>query len=106
VPAIVYAELLVGVHLADHPRRAAGRRAKIEALLAVAPLVEFGPAVAERWADLYARLSRDGQLIPANDLSVAATALELGFGVLVGPHDEAHFRQVPGLRVVVLSSQR
>jgi tRNA(fMet)-specific endonuclease VapC len=106
VPAIVYAELLVGVHLADHPRRAAGRRAKIEALLAVAPVVEFGPAVAERWADLYARLSRDGQLIPANDLAVAATALELGFGVLVGPHDEAHFRQVPGLRVVVLSTQR
>jgi predicted nucleic acid-binding protein len=29
VPAIVYAELLVGVHLADHPRRAARRRAKI-----------------------------------------------------------------------------
>ena len=104
VPAIVYAELLVGVHLADHPRRAAGRRAKTEALLSVAPVVEFGPAVAERWADLYARLSRDGRLIPANDLAVAATALELGFGVLVGPRDEAHFRQVPGLRVVALSA--
>ena len=104
VPAIVYAELLVGVHLADNPRRAAGRRAKIEALLSVAPVVEFGPAVAERWADLYARLSRDGRLIPANDLAVAATALELGFGVLVGPRDEAHFRQVPGLRVVALSA--
>jgi predicted nucleic acid-binding protein len=104
VPAIVYAELLVGVHLADHPRRAAGRRAKIQALLSAAPIVEFGPAVAERWADLYARMSRDGRLIPANDLAVAATAIELGFGVLVGPRDEAHFRQVPGLRVVVLSA--
>ena len=104
VPAIVYAELLVGVHLADNPRRGARRRAKIEALLSVAPVVEFGPAVAERWADLYARLSRDGRLIPANDLAVAATALELGFGVLVGPRDEAHFRQVPGLRVVALSA--
>jgi predicted nucleic acid-binding protein len=102
VPAIVYAELLVGVHLADHPRRAARRRAKIQALLTAAPIVEFGPAVAERWADLYATLSRDGRLIPANDLAVAATALELSFGVLVGPRDEAHFRQVPGLRIVVL----
>jgi len=27
----------------------------------------------------------------------------LGFGVLVGPADEAHFRRVPGLRVHVLS---
>jgi predicted nucleic acid-binding protein len=105
VPAIVYAELLVGVHLADHPRRAARRRAKIDALLSVAPVVEFGPAVAERWADLYARLGRDGRLISGNDLAVAATAIDLGFGVLVGPNDEAHFRQVPGLRVVVLSAR-
>jgi hypothetical protein len=29
----------------------------------------------------------------------AATALHLGFGVVVGPLDEAHFRSVPGLRV-------
>jgi len=51
---------------------------------------------------LYARLSRRGRLIPSNDLAVAATALDLGFGVLVGPTGEAHFRAVPGLRVVVL----
>ena len=54
---------------------------------------------AERWAELFATLSRRGRLIPANDLAVAATALHLGFGVLVGPQDEAHFRSVPGLRV-------
>ncbi len=24
---------------------------------------------------------------------------DLGFGVVVGPQDEAHFRSVPGLRV-------
>jgi predicted nucleic acid-binding protein len=47
-------------------------------------------------------LSRAGRLIPSNDLAVAATALDLGFGVLVGPTDEAHFRAVPGLRVVAL----
>jgi predicted nucleic acid-binding protein len=64
VPAIVYAELLVGVLLADSASRAAA-----------------------------------GTLIPSNDLAVAATALHLGFGVLVGPQDEAHFRRVPELRV-------
>ena len=42
---------------------------------------------------------REGHLIPANDLAVAATALHLGFGVVVGQQDEAHFRSVPGLRV-------
>jgi len=102
LPAIVYAELLVGVNMADSRRRGAARRAKIDALLANAPVVDFGIGAAERWSDLYSQLSRRGQLIPANDLVVAATALELDYGVLVGPADEAHFRRVPNLRVMVL----
>jgi predicted nucleic acid-binding protein len=102
IAAAVYAELLVGVQMADTRTRAASRRAKIDALLERVPLVEFGAAQAERWAELYGKLSRSGQLIPANDLAVAATAIELGYGVLVGPADEAHFRRVPQLRVVVL----
>ena len=102
--AIVYAEMLVGVKMAASHKRAASRRAKIDALLMAVPIVDFGPAEAERWADLYRRLSRTGQLIPANDLTVAATALELGYGVLVGPGDETHFRRVPNLRLVVLTS--
>jgi tRNA(fMet)-specific endonuclease VapC len=102
--AIVYAELLVGVKMAESRRRAEGRRAKIDALLTTTPVVDFGLGAAERWADLYTQLSRRGQLIPANDLVVAATALELEYGVLVGPTDEAHFRRVPSLRVVVLGA--
>lgn len=102
VPAIVYAELLVGVELADTPARAAARRARIEALAAAAGIVEFGSAIAERWATLFAALSRLGRLIPSNDLGVAATALHLEYGVLVGPIDEEHFRVVPGLRVETL----
>lgn len=102
LPAIVYAELLVGVHLAGTPARAASRRAKIDALVSRVPIVAFGPEVAERWADLFVALQRSGRLIPANDLAVAATALHQGFGVLVGPTDEAHFREVPGIRVELL----
>jgi predicted nucleic acid-binding protein len=103
LPAIVYAELMVGVHLADTPSRATTRRAKINALLARVPTVEFGREIAQRWAELFAMLSREGRLIPANDLAVAATAFHLGFGVLVGPQDEAHFRKVSGLRVEALA---
>ena len=99
LPAIVCAELLTGVRLARSTARAASRRAKIDALLAKVLVVEFGLPIAERWAELFATLSRRGRLIPANDLAVAATVLHLGFGVLVGPQDEAHFRSVPGLRV-------
>jgi predicted nucleic acid-binding protein len=41
-------------------------------------------------------------MVPANDLTVAATALSLGFGVLVAPAAEEHFRRIPGLRVEAL----
>lgn len=103
IPAIVYAELLAGVQLAGSTRRASLRRGRIDALVARIPLVEFGAAVAERWAEVFASLSRKGTLIPANDLTVAATALHLEFAVLVGPEDEAHFRRVPGLTVQPLT---
>jgi predicted nucleic acid-binding protein len=65
-------------------------------------IVDFGPAIAERWASLFALLTRSGRLIPSNDMAVAATALHLDYGVLVGPPDEGHFRSVPDLRVEVL----
>ena len=103
LPAIVYAELLAGVELAGSPARAAGRRSKIAALVSRVPLVEFGREAAERWAETFAALSHAGRMIPSNDLVVAATALQLGFGVLVGERDEGHFRRVPGLRVEPLS---
>ena len=102
LPAAVYAELLVGVLLADSPPRAAARRTRIDALAVRVPVVEFGVTIAKEWARLFATLSRVGQLIPANDLAVAATATHLGFTVLVGPSDERHFRRVEGLDVEVL----
>jgi predicted nucleic acid-binding protein len=70
------------------------------------PIVEFDAAIAEEWARLFAALSRRGQLIPSNDLAVAATARHLGFGVLVGPSGERHFRRVSGLRVEMLALDR
>jgi predicted nucleic acid-binding protein len=65
-------------------------------------VVDFGTEIAEVWAELFAALERRGSRIPANDLAVAATALFLGFKVLVGPQDEEHFRRVEGLTVEAL----
>ena len=104
LPAAVYAEFLVGVELADTPKRAAARRAKVDALKLRAPIVDFDGAIAEVWAKLFATLSKRGRLIPANDLAVAATALHLGFGVLIGPSGERHFRAVPNLQVEILTA--
>ena len=43
-----------------------------------------------------------GRLIPSNDLAVAATAVHLGFGVVIGPREEKHFRRIEGLRCEVI----
>jgi predicted nucleic acid-binding protein len=88
--------------LAATAARARQRKARIDALVSHCGIVEFDRAIAERWSEIFAQLSRDGRMIPSNDIAVAATALELGFGVLVGTADEKHFRRVAGLRCVTL----
>lgn len=62
----------------------------------------FTDETAEDYADIYEELTAEGRMIPQNDISVAATARTLGFGVLVGPKDEAYFMRVKGLEVSVL----
>jgi predicted nucleic acid-binding protein len=106
LPAVVYAELLVGVRLADSAKRTADRRARVDALVTRFPIVDFTREIAERWADLFADLRLAGAMIPANDRAVAATALHLGFAVLVGPKDDKHYRRVPGLRCERLLEKR
>lgn len=104
LPVIVLAEMWAGVAMADGAR-AAARRARVEALAAHVPLAEFDAAAAETWGRLFGELSRLGTLIPANDLTVAAIAKRLDYGVLVGAADEQHFRKVPGLRVETLGKR-
>ncbi len=102
IPAIVWAEALVGVRLAANVDQAARRMARLEAIRGVMGVQDFTPLVAVHYADIFSELSKAGGLIPQNDITVAATARYLGFGVLAGPYDEAHFRRVPNLRVQVL----
>lgn len=106
MPAIVYAELHVGAHLAGDDRRGDQRRTRIAALASRVPVVEFDRAIAERWAALFADLTRAGTMIPANDLQVAATARHLDFDVLLGPRGDAHFSKIPSLGVVRLPGGR
>lgn len=102
LPAIVWAEALVGVRLASDALRAARRLARLEAIRRATGIVDFTPLVAEHYADIHSELSRTGRLIPQNDIAIAATARALGFGVLVGPSDEAHFRSVEGIEMRVI----
>lgn len=102
LPAIVWAEALIGVRMAPGAKKAAQRLARLEAIRRVLGVESFGPKIGEHYADIYSELSASGTMIPMNDISVAATARFLGFGVLVGENDEKHFRQVEGLAVKII----
>lgn len=104
MPAVVWAEALAGVRLADSAARAARRMAWLEALRRVMGVEPFTAETAEHHADIFAELTLNGTMIPQNDIAVAATARCLGCGVLVGPRDEAHFRRITGLEVRLLAA--
>ena len=102
VPALVLAELWIGVELADSEATRARRTQRIEALLAGTQVLSFDERVAGTYARIYAALTNAGTPIRSNDLAIAASVVHFGHELLVGPQDEAHFRKVPGLRVRVL----
>lgn len=102
IPVIVWAELLIGVRMARDVGTSARRRAHLEQLRLHVPLVEFSDAIAEHYADIFTECALVGTPIPQNDMAVAATARHLGYRVLVGEQDEAHFRCVKNLDVVAL----
>lgn len=103
VPALVVAEIWVGVACARTRRIREEREAKIRALLRTMQVLPFTEEIAPTFARLFAQQRRIGRPIPAIDLTIAATALHHGHDLLVGRSDEAHFRSVRGLRLYVLS---
>ena len=105
VPALVIAELWIGVELADSAERRTSRVRKIESLLRRAAPLPFTEDVAPTYARIYAALRRAGTPIPSNDLAIAASVLHFGHEILVGSRDEEHFRRIPGLTVNVLPPQ-
>ena len=102
VPALVLAELWIGVELAETRRRRERRARKIEILTSAANIIAFDERVAPTYAAIYAELRRTGAMIPANDLAIGSLAVHGGHTLLVGPEDEAHFRKIPRLDVQVL----
>jgi tRNA(fMet)-specific endonuclease VapC len=102
IPALVLAELRIGVELADSAERRAARTRRIEALLRGTRSLAFDERIAPTYARIYAELTRAGTSIPSNDLAIAASAVHFGHELLVGAADEEHFRRVQGLVVRVL----
>jgi tRNA(fMet)-specific endonuclease VapC len=98
ISAIAVSELLVGVHLANSEARRNQRKAFVEGILTLFPVLDFSAASARIHAELYASLRQKGELIGAYDLIIAATALQHGFAVLTSNVRE--LKRIPGLTVL------
>ena len=74
----------------------AARSAFVEAIISEMPALDFTPEVARLHAELYLHLSKQGQLIGADDLIIAATTIVHDYTLWTYNHQE--FERVPGLK--------
>ena len=63
----------------------------------IAVIWESTPEIATAYGAIHAHLRKTGQLIPTNDMWIAATAQVHGATLVTS---DAHFRRIPGLKVV------
>ena len=94
--AISASEILVGLYLGSPEFRQA-RAAFVEEVFLAIPSYDFDLRIARLHAEIWARLSRAGNMINRHDLMIGTTALSLGFGVLT--YNVRDFDRIPGLIV-------
>ena len=99
LPSIVTGELLAGFELG---RRLQKNLAELADFLAPArvSIVDVTQGTAQRYAHIYAHLRRAGTPIPANDLWIAALAMEHGVELLTA---DSHFQRVSHILVHYLA---
>ena len=89
---VTKAELLFGVRVSPDPAR--DSRA-LDGLLTYVDVMEFSEGSAVHYADIRADLKRQGKMIGANDLLIAAHARSLGLTLITNNTQE--FSRVEGL---------
>jgi tRNA(fMet)-specific endonuclease VapC len=94
LPAVVVYELEVGVAKSVASEK---RRAQLDAFVAAARVLPFGPAEARAAARIRVELERDGQPIAPLDLLVAGTAA--AHGATLVTRNVREFGRVAGLAV-------
>ncbi len=97
---ITVAELVHGIFRARTAEASQRRREYIEELVALVPVHPVTSRTAWLVGQIEGQEMAKGNVLPFNDLLIAAAALEQGYAVLTG--NVRHFRMVPGLTVVGL----
>lgn len=98
ISSVTVSELLVGVHYANSKASKIRRSAFVETILGKFPVLDFNTEAARVHAGLFATLAKQGQMIGAHDLIIAATALVHNCAVLT--ENTKEFERVPGLEII------
>jgi len=100
ISAITASELLHGVHRATDGHVRARRQAFVEYVISSIEPLPITTSIARSHAEIWANLERDGEVIGAHDMWIAATALSHGMEVATANATE--FERVPGLTVIAI----
>ncbi len=92
IPAIVYAELLLGILKSPEPAKTRGI---VEAFLAPFEIIPFDRSAAQEYAKVRHDLEIQGTPIGPNDLIIAATARARNLTLIT--HNTSEFHRVRGL---------
>jgi tRNA(fMet)-specific endonuclease VapC len=97
--AVGLTELIHGLYRANTPALRLRRKSFLDELLADLTVYPYTKQTALLAGKLDGERQSRGVVIPFADLLIGATALSIGFSVLTA--NARHFRQVPGLSVVL-----
>ena len=97
---VTVAELVHGIYRARTPKVGQRRRQYIEELVNLVPLHPVTLQTGYLVGQIEGQEAAKGNVLPFNDLLIAAAAIEQGYAVLT--ENLRHFEKVPGVRVLKL----
>jgi len=97
---VTVAELVHGIYRAKNPEAGQRRRAYIEELVDLVPVHPATKQTAFLVGQIQGQEAAKGNVLPLNDLMIAAAAIEQGYAVLT--ENVRHFHKIPGLMVLTL----
>ncbi len=97
---ITVAELVHGIYRARTSEASQRRREYIQELVELAPVHPITLQTSYLVGQIEGQEAEKGNVLPFNDLLIAAAAIEQGYAVLT--ENRRHFEKIPGLRVLSL----
>jgi predicted nucleic acid-binding protein len=95
---VTVAELVHGIYRSKTPETGRRRRQFIEELVSLVPVHPVTSQTGWLVGQIEGQEAAKGNVLPFNDLMIAAAAIEQGYAVLTG--NVRHFQKIPGLTVV------